>query len=121
MKRLSRPEVKYEDDLYLDRLDKPLDFHHNLQMLAKTTLVVICARGKRILPSQVPNTVGQQQPEEKHRDSGKDYHFNMSYRQDVRKDEVDDDGDDSGDNYHSNMSHGQDIGKDEGEEVLDFC
>ena len=51
------------------------------------------------------------------RDSGKDYHFNMRYRQDVRKDEVDDDGDD---NYHSNMSHGQDIRKDEGEEVLDF-
>ena len=42
----------------------------------------------------------------------------MSYRQDVRKDEVEDDGDD---NYHSNMSHGQDIRKDEGEEVLDFC
>ena len=79
-------------------------------MLPKTTLVVIWAGGKRILPSQVPNTVGQQQPDEKHRDSGKDYHFNMSYKQDVQKGEIDDDGDD---NYNSNMSHGQDIRKDE--------
>ena len=82
-------------------------------MLPKTTLVVIWAGGKRILPSQVPNTVGQQQPDEKHRDSGKDYHFNMSYKQDVQKDEIDDDGDDGDDNYNSNMSHGQDIRKDE--------
>ena len=45
----------------------------------------------------------------------------MSYRQDVRKDEIDDDGDDDVGNHHANMSHGQDIRKDEGEEVLDFC
>ena len=49
--------------------------------------------------------MGQQQPEEKHRDSGKDYHFNMSYKQDVRKDEIDNDGDDGDDNYHANMTY----------------